>query len=335
VNAGDPNVYNLGPIVAKEGGTLLVDPSVSLTVSGDVVASTGGTIHLSPSSSINIPFSALSAAAGGVVKGMGTILAKATKALSDGTIAPGTSPGQLTLQSDLAMDAGSHLEIELAGLVQGTEYDFLRVQNTATGLCVLSGALDVKVLPPLASTITAGNSFTILSADSAVVMQFSNLQSGRVTTSNGAGTFAVQLANSNHDVVLSDYQPLPHPLGAWAATFGLTGGDTALDADADGDGQKNLEEFAFNTNPASGSASASVFTSTLQGGNVTVTFTRRRGDANRLSYLIETSADLSAWSPLAAPWSSSITTVDATFETVTLTVPGSGTQFVRVTVSAL
>lgn len=334
VNVGDPNVYNLGPIVAKEGGTLLVDPSVALSVAGDVVANMGGKIELSPASSINIPFSSLSAAAGGVVKGMGTILAKATKALSGGTLAPGASPGQLTLQSDLFMDAGSHLEIELAGLTQGSQYDFLRVQNTATGLCVLSGSLDVRVLPPLASTITAANSFTVLSADSSVVLQFANLQSGRVTTADGAGTFAVQLANSNHDVVLSDYQPLPHPCPAWAATFGLSGADTALDADADGDGRKNLEEFAFNTNPASG-ATPSVFTATSEGGNVTVTFSRRRADTNRLSYLIETSTDLHAWSPIGAPWGSSITTVDATNETVTLTAPSAGKQFVRVKVTAL
>lgn len=336
VNVGDPNEYNLGPIVAKENGTLLVDPSVVLSVAGDVVASIGGKIHLSAGSSINVPFSSVSAAAGGVVSGMGSILAKVTKALSGGTLAPGASPGQLTLQSDLHMDDGSHLEVELAGLDQGTEYDLLRVQNTSTGLCLLSGSLDVKVLPPLAGIITAANSFTILSADSAVTLQFSNLQSGRVTTSDGAGTFAVQLANSDHDIVLTDYQPLPHPLGAWAASFGLDGGDTAMDADADGDGRTNLEEFAFDTNPASGSAGLNVFASTSQGGNVAVTFTRRRGDANRLSYLIETSTDLSNWIPFAAPWSSVVTPIDANFETVNLTVPATARRhFVRVKVTAL
>lgn len=333
VNQGDPNVYNLGPIVAKENGTLLVDPSVVLSVAGDVIASTGGKIELSPASSVQLPFSSATAAAGGVIKGMGSILAKVTKALSGGTLAPGASPGQLTLQSDLHMAAGSHLEVELAGLSQGTGYDFLRVENTSTGLCVLSGVLDVNVLPPLASTISAANSFTILSADSAVVIQFSNLQSGRVTTIDGMGSFAVQLANSDHDVVLTDYQPLPHPLGAWAASFGLGGGDTAMDADADGDGRLNLEEFAFNTNPAVGAA-PTVFSATPQNGNVVVTFMRRRGDANRLSYLIETSTTLSGWIPLAAPWSMQVTPVDAEFETVTLTVPASGQHFFRVQVTA-
>jgi hypothetical protein len=332
VNVGDPNVYNLGPIVAKEGGTLLVDPSVTLSVAGDVVASIGGKIELSPASSIELPLASLTAAAGGVVKGMGSILAKATKALSDGTLAPGASPGQLTLQSDLHMDAGSHLEIELAGLTQGTGHDFLDVQNSASGQCVLLGSLDVKVLPPLASSITAANTFTILSAGSAVVLQCSNLQSGRVTTVDGMGSFAVQLANSDHDVVLGDYQPLPHPCPAWATSFGLSGGDTALDADADGDGRKNLEEFAFNTNPATG-AQGTVFASTRQGNDVVVSFTRRRTGTSRLSYVIETSTSLTGWAPLAAPWAMQVTPVDASFETVTLTAPASGQHFVRVQVT--
>ncbi|MBE7494195.1 MAG: hypothetical protein HS117_04585 [Verrucomicrobiaceae bacterium] len=332
VNVGDPNVYNLGPIVAKEGGTLLVDPSVTLSVAGDVVASIGGKIELSPASSIELPLASLTAAAGGVVKGMGSILAKATKALSGGTLAPGASPGQLTLQSDLHMDAGSHLEIELAGLTQGTGHDFLDVQNSASGQCVLLGSLDVKVLPPLASSITAANTFTILSADSAVVLQCSNLQSGRVTTVDGMGSFAVQLANSDHDVVLGDYQSLPHPCPAWATSFGLSGGDTALDADADGDGRKNLEEFAFNTNPATG-AQGTVFASTRQGNDVVVSFTRRRTGTSRLSYVIETSTSLTGWAPLAAPWAMQVTPVDASFETVTLTAPASGQHFVRVQVT--
>lgn len=333
VNMGDPNEYNLGPIVTKEGGTLLVDPNVELSVEGDVVARDGGTIKLSADSSISLPFSSISVAERGLIEGLGRIMAYATRALSGGTLAPGASPGQLVLESDLSMEDGSHLEIELAGLTQGTEYDFLDVQNSASGLCVLAGSLDIRVLPPLAGIITAADTFTILSANSSVDLQFSNMESDRVTTADGMGTFAVQLANSGHDIVLSDYQPLPHPCFAWAATFGLSGGDTALDADADDDGRKNLEEYAFDTNPAAG-AQEEIFTYTHQGNNVVITFIRRRSGVSRLSYGIQTSIDLRNWEALAAPWGIQITPVDAEFETIELTVPAEEQGFARIQVVA-
>lgn len=55
---------------------------------------------------------------------------------------------------------GAELEIKLAGLAQGTQYDKL----TVTGPATLAGMLDVSLLGGFAPTI--GDSFTVLTATS-------------------------------------------------------------------------------------------------------------------------------------------------------------------------
>jgi len=56
-----------------------------------------------------------------------------------GTLAPGDSPGATMINGDYTQQAGGTLKIELGGLAQGTEYDFLKV----TGALSLGGTLEV------------------------------------------------------------------------------------------------------------------------------------------------------------------------------------------------
>ena len=50
---------------------------------------------------------------------------------NDGIFAPGASPGTLTVQGDFGSTANARLDIELDGLIQGTEYDLLAITGNA------------------------------------------------------------------------------------------------------------------------------------------------------------------------------------------------------------
>ena len=75
---------------------------------------------------------------------------------SDGTLAPGSSPGTTMISGNYTQHANGKLAIELGGTAQGTEFDFVDVTGTAT----LAGTLDVTLIDAFAPT--AGDSFDIL-----------------------------------------------------------------------------------------------------------------------------------------------------------------------------
>src|SRR6185436_971319 len=77
----------------------------------------------------------------GVIGGTGTLDLGAGIALTNrGKLRPGTSPGALAITGDLVLDGanGSVTEIELGGLIPGTEYDVINVSGTVSG----TGALN-------------------------------------------------------------------------------------------------------------------------------------------------------------------------------------------------
>jgi hypothetical protein len=66
---------------------------------------------------------------GGVIKGTGTLQANL---MNSGTLAPGNSPGILTINGDYTQTSTGHLEIEVGGLTPGTQHDQVIVTGTAT-----------------------------------------------------------------------------------------------------------------------------------------------------------------------------------------------------------
>ena len=77
----------------------------------------------------------------GIIAGSGTIQGDVVN--SGATVAPGNSPGTLTIQGNYTQEADATLEIELAGLTQGSDYDLLDVSGLAT---LNGGSLDVTLL---------------------------------------------------------------------------------------------------------------------------------------------------------------------------------------------
>ncbi|MBL9141572.1 MAG: hypothetical protein JNK53_06860 [Phycisphaerae bacterium] len=93
---------------------------------------------------------------GGTVSGNGTIVGAVNN--SDGTVAPGSSPGALQIQGTYTQGQNGVLAIEIAGYTPGTQHDVLNVSGTAA----LNGALALSLAKGFAPTL--GSQFTILNA---------------------------------------------------------------------------------------------------------------------------------------------------------------------------
>ena len=81
-----------------------------------------------------------------------------------GTLSPGDSPGKTQINGNYTQAVDGTFEVEIGGLQQGSEYDWLNI----TGNAFLKGTLDVELFDlgsgPL--TLGEGDVFDILSAES-------------------------------------------------------------------------------------------------------------------------------------------------------------------------
>jgi hypothetical protein len=135
---------NSGTLVVAVPGASLYEDGVPITNSG-IIEIQSGTFEVAQ------PLTHL---AGGVLQGNGTLDMDFGGGFADlsGDVNPGTSPGILTIISDLPQGSQSTINIELNGTVVGAEYDRLAI----SGLTTLGGSLDVTVgfAPALADTFT-------------------------------------------------------------------------------------------------------------------------------------------------------------------------------------
>lgn len=135
--------------------------------------------------------------------------AKAINIVETSVIAPGATPGTLTIQGNLTLFETSKLIFELGGTTQGVNYDFLSVSGNAN----LGGNLAISFANNFNQTVNAGNTFTLLSAAS-LTGTFAGLPNGAmlVTTDNKA-TFVITYSSTS--VTLSNFVPVPEP-STWA-----------------------------------------------------------------------------------------------------------------------
>ena len=128
------------------GGSLTLQGGRSMTVpglfrnEGTLVAKAGSTFSVASDAFVNAP--------GGLLGGTGTIDANVGSA---GEVAPGLSPGVLTIQGNYVQQSDGGLRIEIAGMTPEAEYDRLVV----TGSVTLDGRLTIEsapgFLPPVGS----------------------------------------------------------------------------------------------------------------------------------------------------------------------------------------
>ncbi len=175
---------------------------------GNIVL-TGGSLDL-PGSTLDLGTAALA--------GTGTITAATVHAA--GVVAPGNSPGQLTLTGNLTLASTSSLLIELGGRTQGVGYDFLSIGGNAA----LAGTLNLTFTAGFESTIAPTDTFTILSAASlSGVFTNAALDQTRLLTTDGLGSFVV--GYTANGVTLSQFVAVPEP-STWALM--LLGAATVL-----------------------------------------------------------------------------------------------------------
>ena len=142
-------VQNTSSRVNLAGGTLRA-ASLILTANASGLNWTGGTLELTGGSLTGL--SSLITPDGGTLMGTGTINAHVTIA-SGGTLAPGNSPGTLTVDGDLVLGSGSFLDLEIDGTAAGA-FDRLIV----TGSFEADGTIRVR----LGYTAAHGDRFDLL-----------------------------------------------------------------------------------------------------------------------------------------------------------------------------
>ena len=194
---------NAGTLRA-EGGTLRFENT--FTNAGGTLVAAGGTFSFAQALDLGT----------GTLGGSGTITAPAVTA--GGTVAPGNSPGQLTLTGNLTLLSTTTFLVELAGPTQGVSYDFLSVGGNAT----LAGNLSVSFLHGFNTSVDAASSFTVLTATT-LTGAFTNAAHGqRILSGDGLASFFVNYGAASPfgagNVVLTHFIPVPEP-----STYALLG----------------------------------------------------------------------------------------------------------------
>jgi len=140
-------------------------------------------------------------ASGGTLGGSGTIGGNVTVA-SGGIIAPGNSPGILTVNS-LTLNSGSITRMEINGLTAGTEYDQIVVNNTAT----LGGTLDLV----FGYTPTANSRFTLIQAGN-IVPGFAAIQNNLSSNLGAALQVSTIVGSTTFDILVNQGSFVPFAL---------------------------------------------------------------------------------------------------------------------------
>jgi hypothetical protein len=208
-------------LVGPDGGSLVGPDGASLVGpdGGSLVGPDGGSLVA------NTPLGALVGMDGASLGGNGTFEGNAI-VLKGGSIAPGNSPGKLTLRGSLLMQNNSSFEAELAGVTRGVTYDQLDVVSGGGDVTLVNGNLVVRLLGGFGSQVVSSDTFTILTSGVAITGAFDNLTGGRVVTEDGLGSFAVGLSADQRSVLLSAFV-------------------ASLPGDADHDGSISADDYAL------------------------------------------------------------------------------------------
>ncbi|HMP08166.1 MAG TPA: hypothetical protein PJ982_17595, partial [Lacipirellulaceae bacterium] len=162
--SGAPTIVNEpgGLITRTASGTATI--AVPMTNRGRIVSNTGtlaftGGLTNTPSATIG---------------GNGTIAASFT---NSGRVAPGNSPGILTIQGNYTQSLSGELEIEVGGLTAGTQHDRLDVvadpNLPGSGVATLAGRLNVPLIGGFVPNV--GDQITFLTAEGGIAGDFNAL----------------------------------------------------------------------------------------------------------------------------------------------------------------
>jgi len=212
------------------GGTLVADSITKGSATGAANFTwTGGTLHVDQYGTPSLPLNLNNS--------------------GSGTLSPGESAGETKIFGNYTQGVAATMEIELGGLAQGVEYDWVRVFGTAQ----LNGTLDLSLFGGFIPTAT--DVFTILMATS-ITGQFANAPAGPSGLDTEFGSFdisytggKVMLSNfvaavnnvegdvdGDGDVDFQDFLSLQ-------AGYGVASGAERSDGDLDGDDDVDFQDF--------------------------------------------------------------------------------------------
>lgn len=206
-----------GSFVKSGGGTFTVSGSGSFNNQGTIQVNSGTfeiTTGFSNSGNIQVANGATFDGNvttinmdNSVLGGTGTVSSGIE--MDAGTINPGNSPGTLNISGDLVAD-NSTINIEIGGLTQGTDFDFLNITGTAD-----LDDTNTMVVSFLGGFVAdAADSFTVLAANAFAGGTDPGIQFDFTAT---GGTFDVSFASNS--ITFSNFTAVPEP-GA-AALLGL------------------------------------------------------------------------------------------------------------------
>ncbi len=181
---------NNSTLLILPGGNLDVSAATSFTqnAGGTTTLSSPGAAPATLTGSGNISIN------GGVLGGTGII--RSDLLLNGGTLAPGFSPGTIIIVGNLTLGPASITNIQLGGIVQGTDYDFIDV----TGTVFLDGTLNALSFGGY--TPDPPQIYTFMEARGGIT--------GAFNVVNIPATWAYRLVNLGTALVLAPSQ-LPNP----------------------------------------------------------------------------------------------------------------------------
>ena len=165
VSVADTYTLSMNNQLSLGGNTLTKTGAGTLSINNDLNTGGGSVVGLA-----------------GTITGSGTVGGNLTN--TSATVAPGNSPGTLTVTGDFSQAGGGTLAIELAGTSDG-EFDVLEV----VGMASLGGSLDITEL----YTPGGADTWTILTAGGGITGTFDQITAG----------YQVALANGDTELVLS------------------------------------------------------------------------------------------------------------------------------------
>ena len=249
-------------------------------------------------------------AKGGVLSGNGRVIGP-VHVLPGGKVAPGNSPGALTIQGNLTLATGGEVSLEVGGLVPGESYDQLVVE----GATQLAGTV----------RLTFVNGFAPLVGDSFAFFGPNGFTSAGATVVSDPGVQIAVQGNQTLAVVAIPTPPAEYQQWRQSKFGNTTSREGEPRANLDGDSTDNFNEFLFNLNPVAsdyrslelGAGMAGIpVIGIVQGDSakhVAFEFIRHKRFG---PYLVQTSTDLQTWTTEAIPDLDSIVSVSEDYERV-------------------